>query len=140
MKHITRIFITLSITACLSLPAQDDQNILKGGYFDATEEINLFDRQFEQKEKETEQVVFGAFANIVQNLFNIVQNPNDPTTVVNNVASMIAKIVGTGITIVRSMPIDITVEERQQFIDELQMSLEREMRSLMITRSSFAAL
>lgn len=136
MKLYPHLLAVLAFSAFLSLQAHDKQTTaVKAGYFDIVETVNPFDQEFERQEKETQQIVFGAFANIVQNLFCIVQNPKNPTNVANNIASMIASIVSTGMTITRNMPPEISMEERQQFIDELMDALERELAALNLTRT-----
>ncbi|MDR3550295.1 MAG: hypothetical protein P4L31_02695 [Candidatus Babeliales bacterium] len=135
MKLQTHFLVALILASFLSLQAHTDQTTaVKAGYLDIVEDINPFDQEFEQKEKEVQQVVFGAFATIAQNLFNIVQNPKNPTNVANNVAAMIASIVSTGMTITRNLPAEVTIQERQQFVDELMITLERELKALGVTK------
>lgn len=127
MKLYAYLFTTIAL--CLPLHAQNDQTTAtKSGYLDVTEEINPYDQQFAEQEKEIQQAVFGSFASIVQNLFCIMQNPKNPTNVATNVAAMVASIVSTGMTVTRNVANELTIEERQQFIDELMVALERELR------------
>ena len=134
-------YVCIGLCVLLSISVKGDAktNLIKNVYCDATEEINQYDREFEQKEKEAQQLVFGAFATMAQNLFNIVQNPNNPTNVAKNVAEMIASIINTGMTIMRNLPHEITVEERQKFISEIMTSLELELKKLGLTKSRLAA-
>lgn len=139
-----KIMLIITLMSCFSLTfaqcRKDRPFTHKAGYFDldATEEINMLDRQYnETKEKQDEtQVVLGTFANLVQNMVNIAVNPHNPSNVANNIIQMIAGIVGTSVQLSRNLPIDISIEERQQFLNDLEDCLKKELRSLVIAKKA----
>ncbi|MCX5922409.1 MAG: hypothetical protein NTX86_03705 [Candidatus Dependentiae bacterium] len=100
---------------------------------DATQEVNQLNAAHETA---TEQIVLGTFANLVQNFFNIVQNPHNSTNVGTNVTQMVAGIVSAALQIMKNLPEDITAEEKQYCLDELETTLRQSLRTLALAQKA----
>ena len=138
MKRISLIIIASIALRPIALYAQDKTSTLKSGYYDieATEELNRIEQQCYQQPDVSEQVVVHAFANITQNFFNIALNPKDPANVTTNIIQMLAKIVKIGMEIMKRLPADISLEERQEGIAHIEQTMKRHIALLTETRNA----
>jgi hypothetical protein len=97
---------------------------------DATQEINaLIHEQLAHKDA-TEQVVLGTFANMVQNFFNIVQDPHNKPLVVANISQMLAGIVNVAVEVMKNFPFDASEQERTEFIQKIELALKTSLHKL----------
>jgi len=139
---IVKMLLTITLLCCFSFAqcAKRPTRAARYGLFDldATEEINMLDRQYnEPKEKEDEtEIVLGAFANMVPSFVNIATNPHNPVNVINNLMQMIGCIVGTSIQLSKRLPEDGSIEEYQQLLNDLEECLKRQLRSLVVAKKA----
>lgn len=66
---------------------------------------------------------------MVQNFFSIVQNPHDTAHVGANITQMLAGIVNVAVEIMKSLPENITLEERETFIKNIELTLKANLRN-----------
>lgn len=130
MKLKTRI-LPCMILSCFALSSH---NLI--AYHDATHEVNTLASENNRVDN-TEQVVLGNFANIVQNFFSIVQNPHNGPHVGANISQMLAGIVNVAVEIMKNLPADASPEERAAFIKSVELSLKAALRTLANAKKSY---
>jgi len=139
---IIKIFSCISLLSFLPLlsatPQKHSISHVKSGYYglDATEEIEQMDRQCNEPQQNEEQIIIGTFANLTQGLVNIAVKPHDPLNLATNIVQMLGGIISTCIQLTKNLPDDISIEKRQQFFEELEECLRKEMRYLVLAKKA----
>ncbi len=121
------------------------QKRAKANTLDATAEINQLakpvtnpvqpqchtqNNHSNQSHDNLEAAVLSNFAHIVQNFFNIVQSPGSVQVVGTNIAQMLSGLVNVAIEAMKRVPEDITQEERAKYLELLEDTLKKNIRSL----------
>jgi len=127
---------------CLSIFAHNETpSDAKSGYFepfelDATEEVIQIERQNSapKDDKQTQQMIFSVFSNMVQSMFNIALNKDNPTTIATNIVSVVNNIATIAAECAKSLPIDMPEQEYQKCIGEIETVLKRCLRSVSLVK------
>lgn len=110
---------------------------------DATEEVNALASQPAQKPEkqdggldETTQVVLANFANMLGNFFNILQAPNNPQNVGNNIAGMLNGMVNIAVEAMKGgqLSIDDDQETIKRYVKQLSNNLKKRLSKMVVTK------
>jgi len=126
MKRIHILFSMLLLTSTLIC----DKGI----------QVNISDTDTQTEEEKEgpndSQVILGHFGNIVGNMFNIMQNPENPQNVGANITGIFANIVGLAVHAVQDkLGPDATEEEINEFIKILDAELTEKLRTMITKRA-----
>lgn len=77
-----------------------------------------------------QETVLSNFAQMVQSFFNIVQNPNNGQVVGTSVAQMLSGLVNVALQIMKRLPTSLSLEEREEYLDQVDAALKTCVRSL----------
>ncbi len=99
--------------------------------------ISNSETEDENEQPSDSQVILGHFGNIVGNMFNIMQNPENAQNVGTSITGIFANIVGLAVHAIQDkLGPNATEEEIQEFIEKnLDSELKEQIRGMIITRT-----
>jgi hypothetical protein len=124
MKRITILFFTI----CLS-----SQLICEKAF-----QLNISDSEPEAENVQPtdSQIILGHFGNIVGNMFNIMQNPENPQNVGTSITGIFANIVGLAVHAIQDkLGSDATEQEINEFIENLDPEIKDQLHAMIVKRA-----